>query len=1278
MKTPHRFSDRMMAGLGIACIVLGLIVGAVTPPVVQAANELVHINEVMAGVNGISAIQFIEMEVSTGAQKEWGPQGSETVGRAMLVFFDSAENQTGRYVFPDDPGGTANTVLIATQAFADWPGAPTPDFIITPEVMALSGKVCFKNNPANANADPINLCLSYGSFTGNTEGAGTPADELPIVNVTSLERFANLTAFGAASNSNADFALVTNPDPTNASGQTLSVPFSVASFVEQGENLFILETFNGNGRTCGTCHRPEDSFMLKPEAVAQMPRTDPLFIANFNLNTLVLNANAQPSDLRGVITATNGVTATVLAGKAALTYLVYGGSGMTGSVVDASGNTGTLQSLTLGDLNSLEDPVLLEGGRALITANIDGFTEPAVMRKTPHLLNMAFTEPFGLSGEFTGTAPIQAFSTAAVRQHASRSLARVEGTDFRLPTSAELVALEAFQLSLFMPADQNFDLDRFATTESQKRGRDLFLRRPGTGGSGGFNCSICHEDGTGAFAGVLSGKINFQTNVQQLAINGNQGDNLPRDPAVGELRDFNTSPLFGVKHTAPYFHDNAIATLRDAVLFYNSSEFQNGPSGFLIDPVSFDNPQNVDDLVAFLESLVETPFVVGPGSPAAIAFGNQQVAAGLSPSQIATITNTAAEPITITGSLLNGSSPNSFVITAFAPATVFGQNESRTISVAFDPSATGLVTATLEITLTSATETWAYGVALSGNGITSPPTIANLANLTINANSSTGALPFTIGDLDTASTSLTVTGSSSNLTLVPNANIVLGGSGANRTVVITPVTNESGSATITILVSDGVDTASDSFVLTVNAFPVITNVAAQSTNEDTAAGTIPVTVNDAETSAGALTVSASSSNPALVPDANIVVGGSGNERTVTATPIANQNGSATITISVSDGLATTTDTFVLTVNAVNDAPSFTPGANQSILEDVDAQTVPGWATALSRGPADEASQTLGFIVTNDNPSLFSTQPAVAPNGALTFAPAPNANGDATITVTLHDSGGTANGGQEASAPVNFIITVTPVNDAPSFTPGANLAVLEDEDAQTVWATALSPGPADEAGQTLSFIVTNDNPALFSTQPALAPDGTLTFIPVPNANGNATITVSLHDDGGTANDGQDASAPVNFTVTVTPVNDAPTISDIADQTTNANTPLTSITVSIDDVDVGDALIVLGSSSNPALVSDTDIVFEGNGVTRTMTIMPVADQAGNAVITVLVSDGTLTASDTFTLTVIQTSFKLYLPVMFMGEVNASSCHTNCSPAIPAGARPSKPHRDWQKSR
>ena len=95
------------------------------------------------------------------------------------------------------------------------------------------------------------------------------------------------------------------------------------------------------------------------------------------------------------------------------------------------------------------------------------------------------------------------------------------------------------------------------------------------------------------------------------------------------------------------------------------------------------------------------------------------------------------------------------------------------------------------------------------------PTISDIAAQSITAGGNTGAIAFTIGDAQTAASSLTLSGSSSNTTLVSNASIVFGGSGASRTVTVTPAIGQSGTATITVTVSDGSLTANDIFLLTV-------------------------------------------------------------------------------------------------------------------------------------------------------------------------------------------------------------------------------------------------------------------------------------------------------------------------------------------------------------------------------------------------------------------------------------------------------------------------------
>ena len=134
---------------------------------------------------------------------------------------------------------------------------------------------------------------------------------------------------------------------------------------------------------------------------------------------------------------------------------------------------------------------------------------------------------------------------------------------------------------------------------------------------------------------------------------------------------------------------------------------------------------------------------------------------------------------------------------------------------------------------------------------------------------------------------------------------------------------------------------------------------------------------------------------------------------LTFAPLTNANGTATITVTASDGAlenGTTNRAFTVTANPVNDPPSFTKGPDQPVKDDAGPQRVVAWATGISSGPLDESGQTRQFTVTNDMPALFAVPPAVDPDGTLTYEPKLNTNGIAIVTVRLKDNGGTLSGG----------------------------------------------------------------------------------------------------------------------------------------------------------------------------------------------------------------------------------------------------------------------------
>jgi formylglycine-generating enzyme required for sulfatase activity len=130
---------------------------------------------------------------------------------------------------------------------------------------------------------------------------------------------------------------------------------------------------------------------------------------------------------------------------------------------------------------------------------------------------------------------------------------------------------------------------------------------------------------------------------------------------------------------------------------------------------------------------------------------------------------------------------------------------------------------------TAKTITWDAGADWSGQYTTkmrfkviaddgnSAPTISDIADQTINKDGNTGEQSFTISDVQTDASSLMLSGSSSNTILVPNADLVFGGSGTNRTIKVTPVSGQTGTATITVTVSNGSLSTSDAFLLTVSS-----------------------------------------------------------------------------------------------------------------------------------------------------------------------------------------------------------------------------------------------------------------------------------------------------------------------------------------------------------------------------------------------------------------------------------------------------------------------------
>jgi len=315
---------------------------------------------------------------------------------------------------------------------------------------------------------------------------------------------------------------------------------SLDPLVAKGADLFFNEKFDGNGRTCGTCHPSDNNFTIDPKYITTLAPDDPLFVAETN------------PDLA----------------------------------------------------QNFEKPQLMRA-LGLVLENVDGFENlqtKFVLRGVPHtlaLLNSRVRQPgtpnppaerLGWDG---GGAPgggtLRDFALGAITQHFTRKLTRTPGVDFRVPTDEELDALAAFQLALGRQADPNLPALQF-TSPVVNRGKQIYLANDSVGGTvAAGKCNNCH--GNGGANGPEGDNRNFDIGAENLK--DHPADLIapgvrPRDGGFGKTPfvngafgngRFNVPVVIEAADTGPFFHNNSVDTIEEAVGFYNSNAFNTSPLG---------------------------------------------------------------------------------------------------------------------------------------------------------------------------------------------------------------------------------------------------------------------------------------------------------------------------------------------------------------------------------------------------------------------------------------------------------------------------------------------------------------------------------------------------------------------------------------------------------------------------------------------------------------------------------------------------------------------------
>jgi hypothetical protein len=300
----------------------------------------------------------------------------------------------------------------------------------------------------------------------------------------------------------------------------------------------------------------------------------------------------------------------------------------------------------------------------------------------------------------------------------------------------------------------------------------------------------------------------------------------------------------------------------------------------------------------------------------------------------------------------------------------------------------------------------------------------------------------------------------------------------------------------------------------------------------------------------------------------------------------------------------------------NQPPTLNALANVTINESAGQQTVN--LSGITDGSTNE-SQTLTVTASSSNTGLIPnpTVTYTSPNatGSIRFTPVASAFGSAVVTVTVNDGGASNN-----VISRTFTVTVNSVNQAPTLNTLADLTINESASQQTVNLSGIGSGAANES-QTLTVTASSSNtglipnPTVSYTSPNAT--GSISFTPVAMASGSSTITVTVND-GGTSNN----VISRTLTVTVNPVNQAPTLNTLANTTINENA--SQQTVNLSGIGSGAAnesqtLTVTAASSNTGVIPNPTVTYTSPNATGSIRFTPVANAYGSATITVTVNDG-----------------------------------------------------------
>ncbi|WP_254512328.1 beta strand repeat-containing protein [Anatilimnocola floriformis] len=581
---------------------------------------------------------------------------------------------------------------------------------------------------------------------------------------------------------------------------------------------------------------------------------------------------------------------------------------------------------------------------------------------------------------------------------------------------------------------------------------------------------------------------------------------------------------------------------------------------------------------------------------------------------------TAAADLTVsaTSSDVNVVANNGIAIT--------GSGATRQVVVT--PVANAFGTSTITLTVSDGTTTSQQTFVVTVTSVNDAPTLAAIDPVTVAVGTPIDPVNLSYSDVETLASDLVFSATSDNTDLITNAGLQFVGSGATRSLQITPEAGVTGSANITVRVTDAAgDFTEQIFTVVIDSPPTISAIADQ-TVTGTSVGPLPFTIGDTQTATADLTVSATSSNTDLVPVANIVFGGSEANRAVTVTPVSGVTGTSTITVTVTDASGlTASETFLVTVQAANTLPTITPDPIADINVDEDA---PIASFVITVNDAETAGSALDVSATSSNTALIPNSGiSISTTGndrTVSITPTPDAFGTAIITIEVDDG----NGGITSRS---FTVNIASVNDAPV---AGSTTVTVLEGSTTVIDLGALSSDVDSALNTASGIVVTPSATSHGTL-NLNGDGTVTYVHDGSETTSDSFTYTIADIQG------NVSAPATVNITITPVNDAPVAGD--DENVVSFVVGSSIPVAVSgnvltndtDVDTAHALLAVSAQQSGTVGQEVqltygDLTINSDG-SYTYTVDPaLVDQIVtdvDEVFSYTVSDGDLTDIATLTI-------------------------------------------------